>query len=92
MSYYRHPSPSISTPRGPSGLCQKPSDLPDLEDLGQVGFRHQKNSDHPISSRDKPIQRVPVDSAYFCLYRGLGLETVCIAKMILPGGFGVTWL
>ena len=80
MSYYRHPSPSISTPRGPSGLCQKPSDLPDLEDLGQVDFRHQKNSDHPISSRDKPIQRVPADSAHFCLYRGLGLEPVCIAS------------
>ena len=44
-------------------------------------FVHQKNSDHPISSRDKPIQRVPVDSAHFCLYRGLGLEPVCIAKL-----------
>ena len=43
-------------------------------------FCHQKNSDHPISSRDKPIQRGPVDSAYFCLHRGLGLEPVCIAS------------
>ena len=58
-----------------------------LEGLRYLDFRSRKFSDESNFLEDKSNQRIPVDSACFCLYRVLNLGPVPIAR-VYDGSIG----
>ena len=52
--------------------------MPNPEHLGHIDFRHQKFSGESNESKIKNRQRVPVDSAYFCLHLAFEAKPVTI--------------